>query len=1223
MFKQQHVRLLVIVSLTIWIVSIVHFYSNSFKNNNSYQLQYALQEDITNKTEVIDKLLKSSSINLNTLRKSIPKDVFYYVYQKDKIIDWNNNKFFPSSLCVSKSNYELINLNNSRLFAKRFDLDKERTLVILIPLFISYPIENEYLQSHFIANEYIPNTTILSSSKLKDGFEIKDNKGSVIAYAKINSKEIKKYPPGYLDIVLVVIAVFFTYATINVFNLNFSKKRNQWKGLLFSIFIITFFRVCLIFLGLPFNARRLDMFSSNLYYNNFIVASLGDLFFNALGFMWIVSYVYKHTDYRLVFQKIKSKSLKLLLLITFVCFAIIVFYRSLYLTHSLIINDKVSFDISNVNSINFYSLVGLIIMCLLSGAAALTLNICNYLFNNLTQQRFLKYGLLILALFIFHGFLPSVFNNITTFCIIIWVVAYILLLDFLKFRIFADVTNLRTIYWLLFICFSFIIFFLYVENSKEFQSKINILKSIVSNHRDASLETTISMQQYLIDNDTQWLKALKPNSEDRSKQSTYLQQHYLDNINYDIAIELLMPSLMFNNHFPQKDVSSRFVKLGWFATENDKLYYRKISEGLFEYLYLLPKPISSKFAYYIHFRYKINKLDSYFPETLLIGKTKKYITNDYAIAKYYNGKLVFQTNKTQFPLFLSNAHLLHFGWKISTINKQSWIFYKKNHNEVFVILHDASYWLDIVLLFAFFFGISILFILFITLYRSFISLFVNKQYKNTLIVFNYVKKTHYSILFLALISFFVLSVVTVLFLHERYTYMSNGNILLSTRIVHDELEQYLSTNHLNSFTNSNDKEALKKINTVLSAISKNLKQNITVYSPDYFLLATTLDELHSYKLFSSILSDQAKEHFTKSSSSFLLVNEHLGMLEYQVAYMKLHNTKGELVGYLSISQFFSHAEIHKQLNYLIFSLIKLYALVFVLSTFFSFLITRGLTNSFNVIIKKLQSVNLHGNEVLSWPFDDEIGLLVSEYNKMISKLEKSAHVLAQSEREHAWKEMAQQVAHEIKNPLTPMRLNLQFLQNALRNNQDNTTEITKKVTDSLIEQIDNLNYIASEFSSFAKMPDPKVEVFNLVALLEKSISIYKYETNISIVQELPSSPIFIKSDKSQLLRVFSNLFQNAVQAIPEGRKGIIEVHLLIDNNSALIHISDNGVGINATIKESMFLPHFTTKNSGSGIGLAMSKRIIEYWNGSIWFDSIENLGTDFYVKLPILEQTIA
>ena len=218
MFKQQHVRLLVIVSLTIWIVSIVHFYRCSFKNNNPYQLQYALQEDITNKTGVIDKLLKASVINLNTLRKSIPNDVFYYVYQKDKIIDWNTNKFLPNSLKISKCNYELITLNNSQLFAKRFDLDKERTLVILIPLFINYPIENEYLQAHFIANKYIPNTTILSSSKIKDGFEIKDNKGTVIAYAAFNPKDIKKYPPGYIDIVLVVIAVFFTYSTINIFN---------------------------------------------------------------------------------------------------------------------------------------------------------------------------------------------------------------------------------------------------------------------------------------------------------------------------------------------------------------------------------------------------------------------------------------------------------------------------------------------------------------------------------------------------------------------------------------------------------------------------------------------------------------------------------------------------------------------------------------------------------------------------------------------------------------------------------------------------------------------------------------------------------------------------------------------------------------------------------------------------------------------------------------------
>ena len=425
-----------------------------------------------------------------------------------------------------------------------------------------------------------------------------------------------------------------------------------------------------------------------------------------------------------------------------------------------------------------------------------------------------------------------------------------------------------------------------------------------------------------------------------------------------------------------------------------------------------------------------------------------------------------------------------------------------------------------------------------------------------------------------------------------------------------------------SFSSNRESPIQSMIQSRVNNVSTSLQENVSIYSSDYLMFASSLDISNQNKLFSAIMSDKAKMNFLKTNASYFLLTDKIGNLNYQVAYMKLLNYKGECIGYISVSKFASHAEIHQQLNYLIFSLAKLYAFVFFLATFLSFLITRGLTNSFNIIIKKLRSVNLQRNEILSWHFDDEIGLLVSEYNKMISKLEQSAHVLAQSEREHAWKEMAQQVAHEIKNPLTPMRLNLQFLQNALKNNQANTTDITKRVTESLIEQIDNLNYIASEFSSFARMPDPKVEVFNVVTLLEKCISIYKYENAVSIFLELPPSPVFIKSDKSQLLRVFGNVFQNAVQAIPDGRKGVIKVKLSIINNYAIIVINDNGVGISPSVKTSMFMPHFTTKNSGSGIGLAMSKRIIEYWNGAIWFESIENIGTDFFIKIPILEQTV-
>jgi nitrogen fixation/metabolism regulation signal transduction histidine kinase len=319
----------------------------------------------------------------------------------------------------------------------------------------------------------------------------------------------------------------------------------------------------------------------------------------------------------------------------------------------------------------------------------------------------------------------------------------------------------------------------------------------------------------------------------------------------------------------------------------------------------------------------------------------------------------------------------------------------------------------------------------------------------------------------------------------------------------------------------------------------------------------------------------------------------------------------------------SEKEIRYQITYLIIAMTNLYAFIFVLSTLLAFVVTNGLTSSFNLIIKQFQRVNLQKNETLEWPYDDDIGLMVAEYNKMVKKLEESAHQLAQTEREDAWKEMAKQVAHEIKNPLTPMRLNLQFLQNAIKNKQDNTLEITRKVTDSLIEQIDNLNYIASEFSNFAKLPDPQIAVFSLNTILESSVSIYKNESAITISLSLPPRPIIIKSDKSHLLRVFSNLLQNAVQSIPEGKDGLIQVNLYIQNQLAVVQVKDNGSGIPSSIREDVFIPHFTTKNAGSGIGLAMTKRIVEYWHGSIWFESIEYEGTDFYVALPFLDDTIA
>jgi len=246
-------------------------------------------------------------------------------------------------------------------------------------------------------------------------------------------------------------------------------------------------------------------------------------------------------------------------------------------------------------------------------------------------------------------------------------------------------------------------------------------------------------------------------------------------------------------------------------------------------------------------------------------------------------------------------------------------------------------------------------------------------------------------------------------------------------------------------------------------------------------------------------------------------------------------------------------------------------------------------------------------------------MLIKEYNKMVSKVEESTILLAQSERESAWREMARQVAHEIKNPLTPMKLNIQYLQQALKNNQPNARQLTESVSESLIEQIDNLSHIASAFSDFAKMPEAMPEEIELNDLLFKAAELYLNNSSVDVNYNEADETLVVYADRSQLLRVFTNLFQNAVEAIPENKEGHIVVTLKKEDNNAIVEVSDNGNGIPDEIIEKIFSPYFTTKGSGTGLGLAMTKKIIEFWKGDISFKTQQGEGTTFFIRLPLVQ----
>ncbi|NVK05540.1 MAG: GHKL domain-containing protein [Flavobacteriia bacterium] len=293
------------------------------------------------------------------------------------------------------------------------------------------------------------------------------------------------------------------------------------------------------------------------------------------------------------------------------------------------------------------------------------------------------------------------------------------------------------------------------------------------------------------------------------------------------------------------------------------------------------------------------------------------------------------------------------------------------------------------------------------------------------------------------------------------------------------------------------------------------------------------------------------------------------------------------------------------------TLIALYIILFVAAVLLAYFLSNYITQSLTAITKKMQMVQLgKNNEPIKWRSQDEIGALVDEYNRMMEQLEQHAIKLAQSERETAWKEMAKQVAHEIKNPLTPMRLSVQMLERKLV--VDDKQKLNE-FTESMLSQIDALSNIATAFSRFASMPEMKKEQVNLKNFLERVNAAHE-----TVELDCPEEEIVIEADKDQLTRVLNNLILNAEQAVPEDREPKVVVGFNRKSDEEVeIFVSDNGVGIPESRREKVFEPSFTTKTQGMGLGLAMVKNIVKGFKGDITFTSKEGEGTTFIVRLPI------
>ncbi len=328
------------------------------------------------------------------------------------------------------------------------------------------------------------------------------------------------------------------------------------------------------------------------------------------------------------------------------------------------------------------------------------------------------------------------------------------------------------------------------------------------------------------------------------------------------------------------------------------------------------------------------------------------------------------------------------------------------------------------------------------------------------------------------------------------------------------------------------------------------------------------------------------------------------------------------VGLLSAAYFrhSSSLELQAEVQVFLSALLNLYVFLLLVAGAVAIFVANSITRPLVEIGQKLTAIKLGKNEQIAWQSGDELGGLIGAYNGMVDKLEESTERLKQSEREGAWREMARQVAHEIKNPLTPMKLSVQHLLRVHAAQPDQAAALLDRVGKTLIEQIDVLSGIASEFSHFAKMPEPQSERLDLNDLITSVGELFLAQENATLDVEihLPEASVFVYADRTHLARILTNLIKNAIQSIPDSREGQVGVNLEMTAGQALICVADNGAGIPAEVHERVFSPYFTTKSSGTGLGLALCKNMTEAMGGQIWFETKEGEGTCFFVQLGVV-----
>lgn len=589
-----------------------------------------------------------------------------------------------------------------------------------------------------------------------------------------------------------------------------------------------------------------------------------------------------------------------------------------------------------------------------------------------------------------------------------------------------------------------------------------------------------------------------------------------------------------------------------------------------------------------------------FPQ--MLQKDNVQDNNNYSVANYKKGILCYKNGKYIYPNYLRNLKIKHKDFN----NENQYKHYSigEEANNTLIITTKRKGWSEITAPFC---VILLVLLLPYLLVYYLLKEKGEQKWKDR----SFRQRMQTTVLLTLALAVVTVGPVSVIYMRSLYNQKTTDKQFETTITLINEMKNDLDFNAL-------IKNATRDTwNDILQQYAESFFTDLNLYSLDGRLLATTRQEIYELTLQAPIMNADAYQNMHKNKALYYTHEERLGKGVYASAYIPMIDDNGNAIAYLNTPYFSSNTDLHNEIRNFVLTYINIILVLLGIALVFIIRLTNKLTQPLTLIQSKLGNIKIdQKNEPIEWKRNDEIGALVKQYNLLIAELERSTEELKRTTAESAWRGVARQVAHEIKNSLTPMRLSVQMLQRNVENGKA-TPEQIQRTTNTLIEQIDALSDIASSFSRYAKLPENNPQPLNLAELVENIVNLYDHEENIAFCLEYDEKKDYtLLADKTNLNSAISNLIKNATQAIGNKLDGKIHINIKAEETQFLIDIKDNGKGIKEEDKKMIFVPNFTTKSGGSGVGLSLTYNIIQSIGGTITFESEEGRGTVFYVRLP-------